>query len=67
MQRILSEETWQSLQNDIVQLIELSESLKQANQQLREEKQQLLHVISTAEARLVPVLDQLLSQQEEPA
>jgi hypothetical protein len=67
MQRILSEETWQSLQNDIEQLLELSESLKQANQQLREEKQQLLHIISTAETRLAPVLDQLLSQQEEPA
>ncbi len=67
MQRILSEDTWQLLQADIQQLIELNAKLKQHNQQLREDNEFLLNLVTSTEAKLVPVLEQLLLQQDEPA
>ena len=67
MQRILNEDTWQQLQNDIQQLIELNAALKQHNQQLLEDKNYLLNLVTRTEERLVPVLEQLLIQQDDPA
>ena len=67
MQRILSEDTWQLLQADIQQLIELNAKLKQHNQQLRDDNEFLLNLVTSTEAKLVPVLEQLLLQQDEPA
>ena len=67
MQRILNEDTWQLLQSDIQQLIELNAALKQRNQQLLEDKNHLLNLVTRTEERLVPVLEQLLIQQDEPA
>ncbi len=67
MQRILSEETWQLLHADIERLIELNIQLKRSNQQLLDEKQQLLSLLNSTEQRLTPVLEQLLSQQDDPA
>ena len=67
MQRILSEESWQRLHDDIERLIELNLQLRHNNQRLLEEKQQLLELLNSTEQRLAPVLEQLLNQQDEPA
>ena len=67
MQRILNEDTWQLLQSDIQQLIELNAALKQRNQQLLEDNHYLLNLVTSTEERLVPVLEQLLIQQDNPA
>jgi len=67
MQRILSEDTWQRLQADIEQLIELNAKLKQRNHQLLEDNAFLLKLVTDTEERLTPILEQLLSQQDEPA
>jgi len=67
MQRILSEDSWQLLQADIQQLIELNAKLKQHNQQLLEDNEFLLNLVTGTEARLTPVLEQLLIQQDDPA
>ena len=67
MQRILSEESWQRLHDDIERLIELNLQLRHNNQRLLEEKQQLLELLNSTEQRLTPVLEQLLNQQDEPA
>jgi len=67
MQRILSEDTWQLLQADIQQLIELNAKLKQHNQLLLEDKEFLLNLLISTEVRLGPILEKLLSQQDDPA
>jgi len=67
MQRILSEDTWQLLQTDIQQLIELNAKLKQHNQLLLEDKEFLLNLLISTEVRLGPILEKLLSQQDDPA
>jgi hypothetical protein len=67
MQRLLSEDTWQLLQTDIQQLIELNAKLKQHNQHLLEDNEFLLNLVTSTEAKLVPVLEQLLLQQDDPA
>jgi len=67
MQRILSEDTWQLLQADIEQLIELNAKLKQHNHQLLEDNDFLLKLVTDTEERLTPILEQLLIQQDEPA
>ena len=67
MQRILSEETWQLLQADILQLIELNTRLRQQNHSLLEERQHLLDLVTSTEARLTPVLEQLIIQQDDLA
>ncbi|MDD2893109.1 MAG: hypothetical protein PHF20_04175 [Halothiobacillaceae bacterium] len=67
MHRILSEDTWQLLQADILQLIELNAKLKQQNEQLLEDNEFLLNIVTSTEARLTPVLEQLLIQQDDPA
>lgn len=66
MQRIITQEEWQSLEGDVLQLVELCETLKQANQQLqaenhqlRNERLRLQNLVSEAETRLAPVLEQL--------
>ena len=66
MQHILSEETWQVLRADIEKLMTLNLQLKQDNQRLLKDKKQLLQLLTTTEQRLTPVLEQLLSQQDEP-
>ncbi len=66
MQRILSEDTWQLLQADIQQLIELNAKLKQRNHQLLEDNEFLLKLVTNTEERLTPILEQLLLQQDEP-
>lgn len=66
MQRIITQEEWQELEGDILQLVELCETLKRANARL-EEKNQHLHgentrlqdLLAEAESRLAPVLEQL--------
>ncbi len=65
MHRILSEDTWQLLQADILQLIELNAKLKQQNEQLLEDNEFLLNIVTSTEARLTPVLEQLLIQQDD--
>ncbi len=67
MQRILSEETWQLLLADIERLIELNQQLKHDNQFLREENAQMLALLNSTEQRLTPILQQLLSQQDDSA
>jgi len=68
MQRILSEDTWQLLQADIQQLIELNVKLKKRNQHLLEDNAFLLNLVTNTEERLTPILEQLLlQQQDEPA
>lgn len=67
MQRILSEETWQLLLADIERLIELNRQLKHDNQFLREENAQMLALLNSTEQRLTPILQQLLSQQDDSA
>jgi len=66
MQRIITQEEWQGLEEGVLQLVELCETLKRANQRLedenrhlREEKARLQDLLSEAEARLAPVLEQL--------
>lgn len=66
MQRIITQEDWQELEEGVLQLIELCETLKRANQRLeednrhlREEKMRLQSLLGEAEARLTPVLEQL--------
>lgn len=66
MQRIITQEEWQGLEEGILQLVELCEALKRANQQLeddnrrlRDEKTRLQALLGEAEARLAPVLEQL--------
>ncbi|MGK0674373.1 MAG: hypothetical protein ABWU16_06885 [Halothiobacillaceae bacterium] len=66
MQRVITQEEWQGLEEGILQLIELCETLKRANQRLeddnrrlRDEKTRLLALLGEAEARLAPVLEQL--------
>ena len=66
MQHILSEESWQTLRADIEQLMALNLQFKQDNQRLLADKQHLLHLLSSTEQRLTPVLEQLLSQQDDP-
>ncbi len=66
MQHILSEETWQVLRADIEKLMTLNLQLKQDNQRLLKDKKQLLQLLTTTEQRLTPVLEQLLSQQDDP-
>ncbi len=66
MQHILSEETWQMLRADIEKLMTLNLQLKQDNQRLLKDKKQLLQLLTTTEQRLTPVLEQLLSQQDDP-
>lgn len=67
MHRILSEDTWQLLQADILQLIELNTKLKQQNEQLLEDNEFLLNLVTSTETRLTPVLEQLLIQQDDHA
>ncbi|MDM7322316.1 MAG: hypothetical protein P3W87_003325 [Gammaproteobacteria bacterium] len=66
MHRIITQEEWQELEEGVLQLIELCETLKRANQRLeddnrhlREEKTRLQALLGEAEARLRPVLEQL--------
>jgi regulator of replication initiation timing len=66
MQRIITQEEWQGLEEGVLQLVELCEALKRANQRLeednqrlREEKARLQDLLGEAEARLAPVLEQL--------
>ncbi|MGB9669772.1 MAG: hypothetical protein ACP5OY_00180 [Halothiobacillaceae bacterium] len=66
MQRIITQEEWQELEEGVLQLAELCETLKRANQRLeddnrhlRDEKMQLQALLGEAEARLAPVLEQL--------
>lgn len=66
MQRIITQEEWQGLEEGILQLVELCETLKRANQRLeddnrhlRDEKTRLQDLLGEAEARLAPVLEQL--------
>lgn len=66
MQHILSEESWQLLRTDIEKLMALNIQLKQDNQRLLADKRQLLHLLTATEQRLAPVLEQLLSQQDDP-
>ena len=66
MQHVLSEETWQVLRADIEKLMTLNLQLKQDNQRLLKDKKQLLQLLTTTEQRLTPVLEQLLSQQDDP-
>ncbi|MEW5838629.1 MAG: hypothetical protein AB1717_07325 [Pseudomonadota bacterium] len=66
MQHILSEESWQLLRTDIEKLMALNIQLKQDNQRLLADKRQLLHLLTATEQRLTPVLEQLLSQQDDP-
>ncbi|MEW5973220.1 MAG: hypothetical protein AB1713_05650 [Pseudomonadota bacterium] len=70
MQRIISQEEWQTLEEGVLHLVELCETLKQANaqlesdnQQLHQEQQRLQHLLGEAEARLSPVLDQLRAME----
>ena len=67
MQRILNEDMWRLLQSDIQQLIKANATLKQHNQQLLEDNHYLLNLVTSTEERLVPVLEQLLIQQDNPA
>ncbi|MEF3193419.1 MAG: hypothetical protein K6346_04295 [Halothiobacillaceae bacterium] len=66
MQRIITQEDWQGLEEGVLQLVDLCETLKRANQRLEDENRRLLNekarlqaLLSEAEARLVPVLEQL--------
>ncbi|MEO1751780.1 hypothetical protein [Thiofaba sp. EF100] len=66
MQRIITQEEWQGLEEGVLQLAELCETLKRANQRLeddnrhlRDEKMRLQALLGEAEARLAPVLEQL--------
>lgn len=66
MQRIITQEEWQGLEEGVLQLVELCETLKRANQRLeddnrrlRDEKTRLQALLGEAEARLAPVLEQL--------
>ncbi|GEM_PF-2122578 len=70
MQRIMSQDEWQSLENGVLQLVDLCETLKQANarlegenQQLHAEQRRLQNLLSEAEARLGPVLEQLRAME----
>ncbi|MEW6446295.1 MAG: hypothetical protein ACOZAQ_09250 [Pseudomonadota bacterium] len=72
MQRIVSQDEWQALEEGVLQLVELCESLKQANvqldsenQQLRRERHRLQSLLSEAESRLVPVLEQLRAMESQ--
>lgn len=66
MQRIITQEEWQDLEEGILQLVELCETLKHANQRLEEKNQhlrdehaRLQDLLGEAESRLAPVLEQL--------
>ncbi len=66
MQRIITEEEWQELEEGVLQLVELCQTLKRSQERLedevahlREEKARLQDLLGEAEARLVPVLSQL--------
>lgn len=68
MQRIITQEEWQSLEQGVLDLVELCETLKHANQKLegenahlRNERLRLQNLLSEAETRLTPVLEQLRS------
>ncbi len=68
MQRIITQEEWQGLEQGVLDLVGLCETLKQANQNLegenthlRNERLRLQNLLRETETRLVPVLEQLRS------
>lgn len=72
MQRIISQEEWQALEEGILQLIELCETQKQANlllrqenQALRDEQARLEGLLDEAEKRLTSLLEQLRTLEAE--